>query len=83
MSFDPNATVLAGVDATILRGWLSDAQAAYATLMTGRREVTVSYDGKSVTYAMGDRDALMAWIMLLQRQLGIGRGRRALRPYFR
>lgn len=87
MQFDPNGTILAGVSADTLRQWLGDAQAAYAQLMTGSKVVTVSYtqgDGaKSVTYRAADMVRLTAWIGLLQRQLGVGTARRALRPYFR
>ncbi len=81
--FDPNRTILAGVSTPTLQQWLADAQAAMAALMTGRREVTVSYDGKSVTYSNASRGDLAQWIMQLQRQLGVGPGRRAIRPYFR
>jgi hypothetical protein len=83
MAFDPNSTILAGIEAATLRQWLSDAQAALQGLMTGRREVTVAYDGKSVTYSNASRSDLQMWIMQLQRQLGTGGRRGALRPYFR
>jgi hypothetical protein len=83
MTFDPSNTILAGVSVPTLQQWLSDAQSAMAALMTGRREVSVSYDGKSVTYSDASRGDLAMWILQLQRQLGMGRGRRALRPYFR
>jgi hypothetical protein len=83
MAFDPSRTILAGVAKPTLQQWLSDAQTAYASLMTGRREVTVSYDGKSVTYSNANMSGLTNWIGLLQRQLGTGCGRRAMRPYFR
>ena len=81
--FDRNQTMLAGVPKATLQQWLSDAQAAYAALVTGGKPVTVSYEGKSVTYTAAEKGALQEWIELLQRQLGINRGRRALRPYFR
>ena len=81
--FDPNKTILAGVPAATLQQWLSIAQNAYADLMTGGKPVTVSYDGKSVTYKPADAISLADWIVTLQRQLGMNRGRRALRPYFR
>lgn len=76
-------TVLTGVDPATLQLWLSDAQAALQGLMTGRREVTVAYDGKSVTYSNASKGDLIMWIGQLQRALGVGRPRRALRPYFR
>lgn len=83
MSFNANQTILAGVDQATLQQWLLDAQTAMQALMTGRREVTVAYDGKSVTYSNASKGDLQVWIMQLQRQLGIGGRRRALRPYFR
>lgn len=81
-----NQTILAGVDRTTLQQWLTMAQSAYNSLMTGRREVTVTYtqgDGqKSVTYAKADMAMLTQYIMQLQIQLGIKRGRRAITPFF-
>ena len=81
--FNPNGTILAGVSREKLADWLLDAQEAYAQLAMGRRSVTVSYEGKSVTYAAASINALENWIGLLQRQLGMNCGRRAIRPYFR
>lgn len=83
MQFEPNRTILAGTPATTLRSWLTAAQSAYNALMTGGSEVTVAYDGKSVTYVAADVGRLEAYIVLLQRQLGINRGRRAMRLWFR
>lgn len=83
MQFNQNDTIVSGQSRAVLLQWLNDAQAAMAALMTGRREVSVSYDGKTVTYSNANRADLQAWIGLLQRQLGLNRGRRALRPYFR
>ena len=87
MHFDPNRSMLAGVPSSTVQQWLTDAQAAYAALMTGTRSVTVSYaqgDGaRSVTYRPAEMASLAAWIMLLQRQLGLVPARRPLRPYFR
>ena len=80
--FDPNSTILAGQPRSTLQLWLSQAQAAYSQLLTGGKVVSVSYDGKTATYTAAESAALAQWIGLLQRQLG-GRGRRALRPYFR
>ena len=81
--FNQNNTVLAGIPIGTIRQYLTDAQAAYAQLLTGQRPVTVSYEGKSVTYNMASVQNLEAWIELLQRALGYNRGRRALRPYYR
>lgn len=83
MRFDPSGTILAGVPNATLQQWLNEAQTAYAALVTGGKPQSVSYDGKSVTYTIATRGDLENWIGLLQRCLGIGRGRRALRPYFR
>jgi len=69
MLFDPNKTILAGVPTATLRQWLAAAQNAYADLMTGRKPVTVSYDGKSVTYKPAEAISLADWIVTLQRQL--------------
>ena len=74
---------MAGASAATLQGWLTSAQAAYAALMIGQSEVTVGYDGKTVTYVAADVGRLEGFITLLQRQLGVNRGRRALRPWFR
>ena len=81
--FNPNNTILAGVPQAELQKWLTQAQCAYRQLVTEGRPVTVSYDGKSVTYERTNAAGLQNWIGLLQRQLGISSGRRALRPYFR
>lgn len=81
--FNPNNTILAGQPPAVLQQWLSTAQAAYADLLTGAKVVSVSYDGKSATYTAADQAGLVQWIGLLQRQLGVNRGRRALRPFFR
>lgn len=83
MTFNPNATILSGQPAATLQQWLSQAQTAYMQLLTGGKPVSVAYDGKSVTYTAAESAALAQWIGLLQRQLGINRGRRALKPYFR
>lgn len=80
--FNPNDTVLAGLDTATLQAWLAEAQQAYRQLMIGGKPVTVTHEGKSVTYTESNRGDLEQWITLLMRQLGMGRGRRALRPYF-
>jgi hypothetical protein len=80
--FIPSESILAGVDQATLQQWLTDAQAALQALMIGGRPVSLSYDGKSVTYTQADRGELGNWIYLLQRQLGLVHGRRALVPIF-
>jgi hypothetical protein len=63
--------------------WLTTAQQALADLTIGGKAVSVSYDGKSVTYVAADRMVLVQWIGELQAQLGlVRRERRALTPYF-
>lgn len=81
--FNPNNTILSGQPRATLQQWLTQAQNAYAQLVTGAKVVSVSYDGKSAQYTAANQADLVQWIGLLQRQLGINRGRRALRPYFR
>jgi hypothetical protein len=83
MSFNPSTSMLAGVDSTTLQSWLTSAQSAYQQLMTGSKVVSAAYDGKSTSFTQADATQLQNWIMLLQRQLGVGGRRRALRPYFR
>jgi hypothetical protein len=85
--FDPTQSIFAGVPDAILRANLAQALAAYNQLMTGGKPVTVSYtqgDGaKSVTYQLADAANLMAYIQLLQAQLGIvQRPRQPMRPWF-
>jgi hypothetical protein len=63
--------------------WLTQAQNAYQLLLIGGKPVSVAYDGKSVTYTAANQADLVQWIGLLQRQLGVNRGRRALRPFYR
>lgn len=78
-----NRTILSGIPSSTLQQWLTEAQFAYKQLVTGRREVTVSYEGKSTTFTNANKSDLQEWIDLLQRALGINKGRRAIRPYFR
>lgn len=82
--FNVNQSILAGTTTVTRQQWLTDAQTAYAQLMTGGKPVSVSYEGKSVTYTAAQGAQLLSWIGLLQASLGIRRSaRRALRPYFR
>jgi gpW len=83
VAFSPDKTILYGVPRLTLQQWLTEGQIAYSQLASGQKVVSASYDGKSVTYAQSDRTALQEWLMMLQAQLGITRGRRALRPIFR
>lgn len=82
--FRPNNSVLAGMTRDQLQEALIAAQAAYVNLMTGQQGVSFSYaqgDGtRSVTYQQTSLPQLMAFIQLLQAQLGIvPRPRRPIR----
>lgn len=79
-TFNPDASILAGMDQATLALWLAQARLAYMELMTGARVVTASYaqgDGtKAVQYTAADATRLMAFIMLLMQYLGMEGGRR-------
>lgn len=75
--FDPNTSLLAGVDRTTLQNWLTAALLALMSLNSGQRVVSVQVTGggqhREVTYR-NDPDGLSQlaeWIRLLQAQLGI------------
>lgn len=73
--FRPNNSVLAGMSRAQLQEALNAAQVAYTSLMTGQQGVSFTYaqaDGtRSVTYQQTSLPQLMAFIQLLQAQLGI------------
>lgn len=75
MIFDTTTTVLAGMSDAQLRAALTAAQAAYTELATGMKVASVSYsqgDGnKAVQYTQARLPELIAFIKLLQAQLGI------------
>lgn len=79
-------TILIGMTPEQLKEALKKAQAAYIELASGKRGVSFSYtqgDGtRSVTYNKTSLQDLMALIQLLQAELGIGTGRRAIRFRF-
>lgn len=83
MMFTQSQSILAGLTQDQLQLMLTEAQTAYGQLMAGGKVVSVSYEGKSVTYSQAQSGDLVSWIMLLQRALGIGGSRQAIRPYFR
>lgn len=83
MMFNLSQSMLAGTTTAQRQQWLTDAQAAYAALMTGGKPVSVSAAGRSVTYASTDAAQLENWINTLLMSLGQLRTRRAVRPYFR
>lgn len=86
-SFDPSASLLAGMDEATLRAWLTQAQTAYMQLSTGGKVASASYstaDGaQSVSYTRAELPAIAQLIRLIQAQLGIGRGRRPIFVNFR
>jgi hypothetical protein len=83
-AYDITKTVLAGVDNTTLQTWLSQAQAALNALVTGQQAVTVTVTGggqhREVSFNKTNQANLIAWINMLQAQLGIKRTPR--RPLF-
>ena len=83
MRFNPNQSMLAGIPTATLQNWLKEAQWAYRDYMLGRRPIAVSYEGKATSFKPSTPEELQNWISLLQMQLGIIGGRRALRPIFR
>lgn len=75
MRFNPNTSLLAGMDTGRLQAQLATLQQAYLDLSTGTKGESYSYtqgDGaKSVTYTRANLPALMQAIRLVQAQLGI------------
>lgn len=77
----------AGMTQAQLQALLAKAQTAYFDLMTGNKNVTLSYsqgDGaKSVTKQMTSVANLTAFMMMIQQALGMPCGRRRpLRPVY-
>jgi len=68
-------------DPAILQARLEEAEAALHQLTIGAREVSISYDGKSVSYAPADEAKLRAYILDLKSQLGL-RLRRSFSPFY-
>lgn len=75
MRFNPNASLLAGMQTSALRTALANAQQAYIDLSTGAKGESYSYtqgDGsRSVTYSKANIADLAVLIQTLQAQLGI------------
>lgn len=80
---DVNKTTFAGMSIAEIRTWYTAAQRSYLDLVSGGKPVTVSYEGKSVTYTAADANRLKSLIDEAQAILGYGRQRRALTPIFR
>lgn len=88
MAFDPSQSLLAGMTTVQLQAALASAQQAYVDLMSGTKAVSLSYtqgDGaRSVTYQQTNIQQLVAFIRLLQAQLGLtSAARRPVRFNFR
>ena len=75
---------LVGMSQPQLQALLASLQTAYAAIITGRREVIVTYgqgEGtKSVTFNQVSATSLRQHITEVQAALGLGQPRRALRP---
>ena len=56
-------------DLATLQQWLLEAKLARHKLMTGSKEASVSYEGKSVSFTQADSYRLDAYIADLQRQI--------------
>jgi hypothetical protein len=87
MAFNPNRSLLAGVQTSALRQALANAQQAYLDLSTGAKGESFSFsqgDGaRAVTYTKANLADLSALIQTLQAQLGIvTQPRRAIRFRF-
>lgn len=82
--YDPQHSILTGLDQPTLQRMLAQAQQAYFDLSTGGKLETVAYtqgDGsKSVTYTRAQLGNITQLILQLQAQLGLRRvGRRPFR----
>ncbi len=83
MRFNPQTSLLAGMDISVLQSRLAQMQQDYLDLMSGTKVVSASYTqgegGKSVTYDRTNIAQLSTAIRQLQAQLGIiDRPRRAI-----
>jgi hypothetical protein len=84
---DTSSGILAGMSEAQLRAALATAQKAYIDLQIGQKVVSVSYaqgnGSRSITYQPTDLPQVTALIQAIQRQLGIGSSRRAVRFIYR
>lgn len=75
--------VLTPAQRTVLTTRLSEAQAAYHSIMMGGGvKVVVDQNGERVEYQTANIQRLSAYIALLQQQLGIGCGMGPLNVWF-
>jgi hypothetical protein len=68
------------MDLLTLQGYLLEAQLALHKLLTGTKETSVSYEGKSVTFSAANVDQLKAYIADLERQIAVILGTAARGP---
>jgi hypothetical protein len=75
MRYNPQTSLLAGMDTSVLQQRLAQMQQDYLDLMSGAKVVSASYTqgngGKSVTYSQTNIGQLVIAIRQLQAQLGI------------
>jgi len=69
------------IDVATREQWLTDARAAYQSLLIGESAQAVDHSGKRVTFTAAQSDQLARWIALLEHSLGRGK-RRPIRPIF-
>jgi len=61
----------------LLEAQLADARAALHRVVTGRAEVSLSYNGESITYSAANEGDLRQYIRELEAQLGYRTSARA------
>lgn len=66
-------------DPAVLQARLTAAETALHELALGAKTVSISFDGKSMTYNQTNMATLRAYIAELRQQLGLGGGRQ--RPF--
>lgn len=74
-------SLFAGVPNTTLTTWLTEAQAAYHSLMTGAQTVYVQHQENRVQYSLATAGDLQRYIQSLQAELTIRAGSPAAKPY--
>lgn len=58
-------------ETALYQTWLAEAKSGLHQLMTGRKAVTLSYNGESVTYRQTDEASLRRYINELSAALGL------------
>ncbi|MFZ2872759.1 gpW family head-tail joining protein [Zavarzinia sp.] len=67
------------MDREVITARLAEAEAALHALSIGRRSVSVSYEGKAVTYTAGNIGELRAYVAELKAKLALLDGARPAR----